>query len=260
MQIDEANLANLTGLWKKYGSRRINGDTLPLQYANTHWPHRCWFDMNMDDLSYMIPEYLNDTAWLDKVPESMVIPVWPIIDNKEHGYTERLERLLIEKKWSLAFEQVAMYLALQDTAVYSPPIRHGFKVRPVCRPEDIKRWVDIGSEAFAYNIDYPVIENLYDNKDIKLLLGWQDEQAVTAALLYKTGDIIGIHQVGVKQAFQGQGIARCLMQYIMETCALWQGKYLVLQASQVGQPLYESLGFSMQFPIKNYQRLNQGVM
>lgn len=260
MRIDEANLANLTGLWKKYGSRLINGDMWPLLHTNTDWPHRCWFDKNTDYLSDTIRDHSIDNTWLDKVPESAVIPLWTIIDTREYANTAALEWQLIEKKWSCAFEQTAMYLAQQDAAAYSYPKRHGFKVKLACTHEDIEKWVDIGSEAFAYNIDYFVIENLVNEKDIKILLGWQGEQPVAAALLYKTGDIIGIHQVGVKQSFQGQGIARCFMQYIIEFCALWQGKYLVLQASESGQKLYENLGFSVQFSIKNYQRLEKAAI
>ena len=253
MHIDEANLTNLTGLWKKYGSQPINEDTRPLLHASKRWPHRCWLDMNTDGLSHTIPNHASDITWLDKVPESAVIPVWPMIGTKEYRDTTPLERKLIEKKWSCAFEQTAMYLDLKND-VYSSPTRQGFEVRLVRTPEDIKAWVDIGSEAFAYHIEYSVIENLYTDKDIKILLGWQDGRPVAAALLYKTGNIIGIHQVGVKKDFQGQGIAKCFMQYIIEICALWQGKHLVLQASQSGWPLYESLEFRVQFFIKNYQR------
>ncbi len=257
MHIDEANLVNLTGLWKKYGSRPMAGDIAPLLHANTRWPHRCWLDMNTGDVSNTKPDFLNDTAWLDKMPESTVIPVWTMKGIREHGGVTPMEQMLIEKKWNCVFEQTAMCLALEDTIEYSPTPRQGFEVNRVCMPEDIKKWVAIGSEAFAYTIDYPVIEKLFNDQDIKILLGWQDAQAVAAALLYKTGDVVGIHQVGVIRAFQGRGIARCFMQYIIEICAQWQCKHLVLQASQLGQPLYESLGFSAQFTIKNYQRTQQ---
>ncbi|WP_086934349.1 GNAT family N-acetyltransferase [Agarilytica rhodophyticola] len=250
MDMDKTNLANLTGLWKKYGAQPISNDAVPLQYTNLAWPHRCWFDVGIDNLNHA-----NYSTWLDRVPQSAIIPLWPMIDASIHLQNESLEKQLLEQKWRCTFEQKAMYMELQDADTYSPPIRVGFSVSLVRTCEDLKKWVNIGSEAFAYSIDYSVVENLIDDGDIKIVLGWQGKQAVAAALLYKTYDIIGIHQVGVKKAFQGQGIARYLMRYIMEMCVLWQGKYVVLQASQSGQPLYESLGFNSQFTIKNYQRV-----
>jgi len=260
MHIDKANITNLTGLWKKYGSRPINGGALPLQHANIHWPHRCWLDWSRGDIVYTMLGHLNDTSWLKYVPKSAILPIWPMVSDNENGDAALFEKLLIEKqlqekKWICTFEQTAMYMKLQEETACLSLTRPGFQVIPVRTSEDIKKWVDIGSEAFAYRIDLPVIENLFNDKDIQILLGWQDEQAVACALLYKTGDIIGIHQVGVKQTFQGQGIARCFMQAILAACTMWQGKYIVLQASQAGQPLYEKLGFTAQFTIKNYQRV-----
>ncbi len=72
---------------------------------------------------------------------------------------------------------------------------------------------------------------------------------------YKTGDTIGIHQVGVKPCFQGQGIARHLMAALLMRCQNWQAKRAVLQASSAGLPLYQSLGFNSQFIIKSYQQI-----
>lgn len=255
MYIDEANLNNLTGLWKKYGSRPINEDALPLLHTHLHWPHRCWFDWSKDDIGYSLG-YSNHSLWLEDVPESAIIPVWSVTsDNEDENATPFIEKQLLDKKWICAFEQLAMYKELQEETRCLPLPRPGFQVMPVRTFADIKKWVDIGSEAFAYHIAPSVIENLFNDKDIRILVGWQDKQAVASALLYKTGDIIGLHQVAVKHAFQGQGIARCFMQEIIAASALWQGKYIVLQASQAGQPLYESLGFIAQFTIKNYQRV-----
>jgi len=255
MHIDEANLINLTGLWKKYGSRPVNECELPLLLANTHWPHRCWHDWKTDELSSTMAGYSNDTAWLEDVPESVILPIWPTMSDNKVFKPLLTEKQLLEKKWIYAFGQIAMYIELHEEMAYHPLTRLGFQVNPECTPEDITKWVEIGSEAFAYCIDRSVIENLINDKSIRILLGYQGEQAVASALLYKTGNVIGLHQVGVKRAFQGQGIAKYFMQEIISTCVLWQGKYIVLQASQAGQPLYDGLGFQAQFTIKNYQRV-----
>ncbi|PHS68620.1 MAG: hypothetical protein COB23_08745 [Methylophaga sp.] len=261
MHIDKANLTNLTDLWKKYGSQLVNGGMQRLWHANTHWPHRYWLDWGTEDISYTMPSSSSATSWLEDVPESAVLPVWPVMSGNDHGNAalferQLLEKQLLEKNWLCALEQMAMYMELQKEVQYLSLTYPGFQVLPARTSEDIKKWVDIGSEAFAYRIDRSVIENLINDKSIRILLGYQNGQAVASALLYKTGNTIGIHQVGVKQAFQGQGIGRCFMQEVIAACVLWQGKYIVLQASQAGQPLYESLGFKAQFTIKSYQRVS----
>ncbi|MDU0352676.1 hypothetical protein RS130_00990 [Paraglaciecola aquimarina] len=35
----------------------------------------------------------------------------------------------------------------------------------------------------------------------------------------------------------------------------WGNKYMVLQASELGLPLYKNLGFISQFTIRNYQKI-----
>ncbi|MEW5057222.1 MAG: GNAT family N-acetyltransferase [Cycloclasticus sp.] len=260
MHINKANLSNLMGLWRKYGSRPNNEGALPLRHANIHWPHRYWFDENTDDIAYPVQDYSNDSSWLNDVPDSAVIPVWFVVSDNKNGdatpfLQQHIEKQLLENNWRCVFEQTAMYKELPEEVPCIPLTRVGFQVIKARSSEDIKKWVGISSEAFAYDIDLPVIEKLFNDKDIQILVGWQDEQAVASALLYKTGDIVGIHQVGVKKAFQGQGIARYFMHKIIMAGALWQAKHIVLQASQAGQPLYESLGFRAQFTIKNYQRI-----
>ncbi|VAW52743.1 hypothetical protein MNBD_GAMMA05-536 [hydrothermal vent metagenome] len=261
MHIAEANLTNLTSLWEKYGSLTINRNVLPLLRANTHWPHRCWLDWRTDDIaSYAMSDHSSVAAWLKDVPESVVLSIWPIKNDNKNGDTvpfehQLIEKQLLEKKWKCAFEQLAMYIELQEETTCLPVTRKDFQVVLASTSEDVKKWVDIGSEAFGYSIDLPVVENLINDKSMRILLGYQGEQAVASALLYKTGKVIGLHQVGVKQAFQGQGIAKYFMQEIISTCVLWQGEHIVLQASQAGQPLYDSLGFKAQFTIKNYQRV-----
>jgi len=251
MQIDVANLNNLTGLWKKYGALNISSDATPLQYASVSWPHRYWFK-----LSHV---YLNDASWLDKLPETAIVPLWPTYGSKDALAFDNtgvpwLEQQLLKKQWYCAFEQTAMYLVLRNSRGCSSKTRSGFSIECVHTTDDVKTWAAIASEAFGYDIDSSVITNLVNDCEIKILLGWQDEQAVASALLYKTNNVIGIHQVGVKRAFQGRGIAGEVMRQIVNICAQWEGEYLVLQASARGQPLYERMGFRAQFGIKNYQR------
>jgi GNAT superfamily N-acetyltransferase len=261
MHIDEANLSNLTQLWHKYGSQRLKTTTLPFLQANIHWPHRCWIDWKArpDNDAAQRQGDINDNSWVENIPESTVFPLWRTMSTDNNLPASKfepqvIEQLLLDKHWYCAFEQTAMYLALADDIKHLPQTRPGFKVKPVDTLEDINVWTDIASEAFAYQIDLSVIQQLVNDEDIQLLLGWENDQAIASGLLYKTGDNIGVHQVGVKQVFQGKGFAKCFMLDIITICAQWQGKYIVLQASQAGKPLYEKLGFKSQFLIKNFVR------
>ena len=268
MHIDEANLSNLTSLWHKYGSQPVKANTPPLLQVNTHWPHRCWIDWNAqsDDVTAQLLWDVNDSGWVKNIPESTVFPLRQTMNANNDMpackfESQVIEQLLLDKNWYCAFEQTAMCLALPGKAKHKPQpqpqpqLRPGFYVKSVNTLQDSKVWADIGSEAFAYEIDHCVVQQLIHADDVQLLVGWDNHQPIVSGLLYKTGDVIGVHQVGVKPAFQGKGFANSFMLDIIAACEQWQGKYVVLQASQRGKPLYEKLGFKSQFIIKNFKRV-----
>lgn len=257
MHIDQANIFNLKSLWQKYGSKTQNIDKgnvkfeQPKLHINDLWPYRCWFDGTIVS---------HDLSWLSNIPKTTIFPIWPLHNEKKNNTQTSTEFHLIEKKlqknhWHCILEQTAMFLALSnDTDEYLVEPRIGFTIKRVNSSQDITLWLDIVSEAFSYSIEREVIEKLIDEPDMQILMACQNDQAVASAILYKTGDIIGIHQVGVKQDYQGKGFARTFMKEIISTCYSWQGKSIVLQASSSGKPLYEQLGFKTQFLIKSYQR------
>jgi len=260
MHIDQANIFNLKSLWNKYGSKalNINNDTSEIKesdkYVNTHWPHRCWSNSLVQR---------QDLSWLKNLPEASVFPVWPILTNDKNEVNPSTELSFIHQElkrnnWYCMLEQTAMFLALDNNnaeqKLQPDEPRNGFSIKKVRTPQDITLWLDIVTEAFGYSIQRLVIEKLLNDQNIQTLMAHHDGQAIASAILYKTDDVIGIHQVGVKQEFQGKGFARTFMKEIIKICQVWQGKHLVLQASQAGKPLYESLGFTSQFLIKSYKK------
>lgn len=253
VNINQANIHNLKSLWEKYGSQIINEDGGIGLKTNPHWPHRCW-------LSNSTP--IKDFLWLKHLKKSTILPVWPKINNNGDSqqistYPATIEKELTDNNWQCVFNQTAMYLSLAEhnvnTIKKSVSPLNKLTIKQVETTEELKMWVDIASQAFGYSIDYLVFKNLIHDKDIKIIHTYYNEQAIATALLYKTGEIIGMHQVGIKPDFQGRGLARSVMLLLIDMAIKWQGTYIVLQASPAGKPLYDNLGFNTQFLIKNYQ-------
>jgi predicted GNAT family acetyltransferase len=200
---------------------------------------------------------------LKELPDTSIFPVLPMQSDEKSKVPASVELSLIQKQleknnWHCMLEQTAMFLSL-DNSSYTPKServeRHaGFTIKKVQTPQDITLWLDIVNQAFGYSIHRIVIEKLINDQDMQILMAYHDDQAIASAILYKTNDVIGIHQVGVKRDFQGKGFARIFMSEIINASLLWQGKHIVLQASKAGKPLYESLGFTSQFLIKSYKK------
>lgn len=236
--LNKANIDNLTRLWKNYGHRAVSAGV----YASLSWPHRCWVDWDAD--TRLRP---GCDEFFATLPAHSTIPIW----EDAWGDAQRLEQTLAECGFATAFEQTAMYLPLHGQAVAAQSC---VVIERIQAPGDIQTWARICGLAFGYEIDVSVIFNIADNPNIRLYLAYCDGQAAATAMLYKTADIVGIHQVGVAPGQQGKGLAQSLMRYVIHVAAAWRGRYITLQASAAGERLYHRLGFKRQFIIRNYQR------
>ena len=253
--LNKSNIDNLTSLWQKFGAHPVATLGMTELHGNNLWPNRYWFDWDTfttEKANQVISQLPIFCSELKQLPKLAIVPVW-LAPNALTSSSEKLEQCLIDSGFKLGFEQVAMYLDIQE---YTAETRQSIEVKEIRSSQDIQTWVEIASDSFGYEIDTSVIQALAGDADVRLLLGYDEGRAVASAMLYKTADIIGVHQVGVAQKYQGKGIAYSLMQHVIRVCNAWHGKYIMLQASDAGKMLYKRLGFKQQFLIRNYQTIS----
>ncbi|MEN0037422.1 MAG: GNAT family N-acetyltransferase [Cellvibrio sp.] len=243
MNLDQCNIDNLTSLWRKMGVEKNSEFTLDGLTVSQTWPNRFWFDWSASAEQMAAIDEL-----LPNLPARAVVPVWLGAGEK----SVQLERDLLDKGFSVSFQQLAMYLDLQTA---QPEQVSALDITKVQTQQDLEAWTTTASAAFGYWIDISAIANLIAETDVTLLLVKQNGEPVATALVYQTGEIIGAHLVGVPEAYRGRGIARALMHHVIKLSIELDGKYLTLQASLAGEPLYRQLGFVPQFVIKNYHRI-----
>ena len=254
MHIDSANLNNLTQLWQRYGALSLYEDDQLQLRKNISWPNRVWADMARS----VSARSLEKTA--KNAPDTASFPLWPAMTEDGSAAPQVTVDALVRQSrdWQPAVQHTAMVLQLDKQqpvntqTVASDPIR--FK----CLSDDdtdMAAWVATGSKAFGYTIDANVIVPLLACEDVQVLLAYnEDYQPVATGLLFKTGDVVGIHQIGVPADHQGKGYATQMMRFLIQCAEKWQADYVVLQASEEGRPVYQKLGFVDQFLITYLQR------
>jgi GNAT superfamily N-acetyltransferase len=149
-----------------------------------------------------------------------------------------------------------MVLPLDKSLSVTPEApRHPLAFKRLDREADLADWVATGSKAFGYSIDAKVIAPLLKCDDIQLLLAYDENaEPVATGLLFKTADVVGIHQIGVPAGYQGKGYATQMMRFLIQSAEQWQASHVVLQASAAGKPVYKKLGFVEQFLITYLQQ------
>jgi GNAT superfamily N-acetyltransferase len=123
-------------------------------------------------------------------------------------------------------------------------------LRKVGGQEEISSWCRAFKASFGYAIDESTLERTHPFIPYYSLLF--NGHVGGTLMLYVTGDILGVHSLGVIPQLRGKGIARHAMHSTLNLAAELGAKAVTLQASEMALPLYEQLGFLKQFAMKNY--------
>ena len=247
-EVARANLDNLTALWRAMGTFPVSGGGPPLAYRKLSWPRRCWFDTQS-----CLPTKNQVAEIITSLPPGYIVPVW-------EGPLERdLSRLLAREGYEISFHQTAMALSLaeypvaDETAATLKDTKQ-IELQRVGSTDAIRAWCDVGESAFDYHIDPESLSRALGTPGLELYLARVEGGAVATCLMFQTGEIAGIHQVGVPPAHRGRGIARALMHLLLARSIERGATFMTLQASVEGEPLYRSMGFDAYFSISNYTR------
>ncbi len=234
---DQAKIDNLTALCRLMGAVQT-----PDGFNQSgSWPARYWRNWAQRDERLSL-------AQIELIPAGFMFPVWQSGDD-----TRELEQQLGSQGFEVGLEQLAMVLPLGDALETKDT--HSLKLSLIQGSADAENWADVCGRAFGYSLDARVIDQLQYQPNVEVLWAERNEQVVATAILYRTGPVIGVHQVGVPPEFQGKGIAREFMEALLLRAKSLDAEYVSLQASAAGEPLYHKLGFQSQFKIRSYRRV-----
>ncbi|KKL03799.1 hypothetical protein LCGC14_2622520, partial [marine sediment metagenome] len=244
---------NLTQLWQRYGAQSLYEDDQLHLRKNISWPNRVWADMARP----VSERSLQQTA--KNAPDAALFALWPAMTEDGPAAPQVTVDALVRQSrdWQPAVQHTAMALQLdKQLPVNTQTVaRYPIHIKYLSDDTDIAAWVATGSKAFGYTIDANAIVPLLACEDIQILLAYnEDSQPVATGLLFKTGDVVGIHQIGVPADHQGKGYATQMMRFLIQSAEKWQADYVVLQATEAGRPAYQKLGFVDQFLITYLQR------
>jgi GNAT superfamily N-acetyltransferase len=79
--------------------------------------------------------------------------------------------------------------------------------------------------------------------DVQLFTGRLDGRVVGTALAIRGGDVSGVYAVGTRPPARRRGLGTALTWAAVETGRTWGCDTIVLQASEMGLPIYEAMGF-----------------
>lgn len=232
------NIDNLTALWKTVATPLLSyHKNDPFQFSqikNSGWPNRLWFREDITE-----ENFLQIMEIMEKNPR-LVIPYWDIFGSNSKSIFEK-------NGFNIRIQLVAMALKLGEKFA----LQTSLTFKRVLNEEDAKTWSDIYPLSFSYIISKETLVHNYEN--VKFYLVHLDEKPIGTLTLFQTGEIMGIHGVGVIPQMRKRGFAEEIMKFAINEAIDANCEYAQLQASSLGKGIYTRLGFEDLFTITNYQ-------
>ena len=109
--------------------------------------------------------------------------------------------------------------------------------------EDLDAWSDTVCRAFQKPDDKNAFQLMIHCEDCHFYAWKENGKILGTTLLYTRAGNAGIHEVGVLRKHRRRGIAAALVRHALKEAADQGATISTLQASDLGAPVYESLGF-----------------
>lgn len=126
-----------------------------------------------------------------------------------------------------------------------PPVP-GHEIRPLRDMAAITDHIDVLAEGMGMPRDWAAAfctDALLAEPGVTFYAGYQDGRPVTSGLGLRTGRTIGVYNIATLEAARRRGYGAAMTMRMVDDGAAAGCDVAILQASEMGQPVYERLGF-----------------
>lgn len=127
-----------------------------------------------------------------------------------------------------------------------PPAPDGLEVRLASTPSDLVDFRDLTTRGFEMPAEVSaamIADSLLDDPAIAIVIGSVAGTPVSCALVSITGTTAGIYNVGTPPEFRRHGYGAAVTWAAIEEGARRGCDHSILQASEMGAPVYRAMGF-----------------
>ncbi|MDO9515699.1 MAG: GNAT family N-acetyltransferase [Syntrophales bacterium] len=166
----------------------------------------------------------------------------------EDGYVSLLE----ERGYKQIEPETVMVLSdLPERAGWQA----GLIVKKVVKPDELAHFQETAAKGFSLpegSGPFVITEQVRDLPDADLFIGYADGLPASTSMLIKTGHVAGIYWVATLKEYRGRGFGEAMTRHAV-LAGMGKGcTFASLQATAMGRPVYERIGFSNPYNYRVY--------
>ncbi len=144
----------------------------------------------------------------------------------------------ITEELAPGLKQVVIAQGLQqEPALYPAMVLH-----PIPEPPDPAPAVTVVPGRDPALASY-LPESFAADPDVRVFTAWLDERPVGTSIAIRTGDVAGVYGVGTIPEARRRGVGAATSWAAVAAGRAWGCQTIVLQATEMGLPVYASMGF-----------------
>lgn len=135
----------------------------------------------------------------------------------------------------------------------------GMEIKEVLNPDELKTWTDILVKSFEFPEIIQSYKKYFINAGLKspnshYYLGFLNGKPVATGVLFDGEGAAGLFYIGTIPTARRKGIAKTMVNYLLNEAKSRGYPISILQASEMGYPLYKKIGFKKYYTTKIYRR------
>lgn len=147
---------------------------------------------------------------------------------------------------------------MASTNMAAPPLPRGLEIRPVTSERELAAFRTVVARGFELDLEQVtrfVRMELIRDDEVECYLGLVDGEPVATSTLAHGGRVAGVYNVATLPEARRRGFGEALTWHAMSRGAAYGCDMATLQASEMGRPVYERMGFRLVSPYKTFHRL-----
>ncbi|HSG16548.1 MAG TPA: GNAT family N-acetyltransferase [Anaerolineae bacterium] len=195
---------------------------------------------------------------LDRVIDHYKARNLPAIICIPPGVDDATESLVVRRKYNPATPHPGMTLFPLPPAPEKPV---DLEIRSVASDEELALFQATAEAGFNMPFSMPqrlLSRRFRDHPAVSMFIGYVGNMPVCTSCLVTTGPVAGVYWVSTLFDYRGRGYATAISWHAIRTGEALGCDMSTLQASVMGRPIYEKMGFEVTTDFRRYEIIPEG--